>query len=201
MPDLIIKPTNTSGNKVIIQDQGAVTRLQTDDAGITITAPTIASMANCTFPAGTIVYVQTFELAGSDDTSTSIGWDNSGLQITIPSAKVALGSKIFVTYSHAFGVNQGTGHRRIDYKLQRTDPTDHTLFHAIKVGLTANDDNGTEHIRFNSSASGIDDDLGTGDHVYKLQFRKSEGTSENSGNIYYRNNTGAILNMTAMVIV
>ena len=50
MPDLIIKPTNTSGNKVIIQDQGAVTRLQTDDAGITITAPTIASMANCTFP-------------------------------------------------------------------------------------------------------------------------------------------------------
>ena len=52
MPDLIIKPTNTSGSKVIIQDQGAVTRLQTDDAGITITAPTIASMANCTFPAG-----------------------------------------------------------------------------------------------------------------------------------------------------
>ena len=55
MPDLIIKPTNTSGNKVIIQDQGAVTRLQTDNAGITITAPTIASMANCTFPDGHVI--------------------------------------------------------------------------------------------------------------------------------------------------
>ena len=41
MPDLIIKPIATSGNKVKIQDQGAVTRLQTEDAGVTITAPTV----------------------------------------------------------------------------------------------------------------------------------------------------------------
>ena len=41
MPDLVIKPTATSGNKVKIQDQGAVTRLQTEDAGVTITAPTV----------------------------------------------------------------------------------------------------------------------------------------------------------------
>ncbi|MBO58383.1 MAG: hypothetical protein CMA77_05245 [Euryarchaeota archaeon] len=54
MPDLIIKPENTSGNKVKIQDQGAVTRLQTDDAGITITAPTIADLSNVsgTLPVG-----------------------------------------------------------------------------------------------------------------------------------------------------
>ena len=55
MPNLIIKPQNTSGNKVLIQDQGSVTRLQTDDAGVTITAPTIASMANCTFPVGHVL--------------------------------------------------------------------------------------------------------------------------------------------------
>ena len=198
-------PTLKLGSTTALTESSGALTINVANPTVTLGSNTTfggdVSLSNATFPAGTIVYVQTFELAGSDDTSTSIGWDNSGLQITIPSAKVALGSKIFVTYSHVFGVNQGTGHRRIDYKLQRTDPTDHTLFHAIKVGLTANDDNGTEHIRFNSSASGIDDDLGTGDHVYKLQFRKSEGTSENSGNIYYRNSTGAILNMTAMVIV
>ena len=67
MPDLIIKPENTSGNKLILQDQGAVTRLQTDDAGITITAPTIASMANCTFPAGHVIkyYSQTRSSGGA----------------------------------------------------------------------------------------------------------------------------------------
>jgi len=75
MPDLIIKPTNTSGNKVIIQDQGAVTRLQTDDAGITITAPTIANMANCTFPSGMLVQSKVLftETGGSsiaNDTTT-----------------------------------------------------------------------------------------------------------------------------------
>ena len=40
MPNLTIKPVAAAGNKVILQDQAGNTRLQTDDAGITITAPT-----------------------------------------------------------------------------------------------------------------------------------------------------------------
>tara|TARA_B100000029_G_scaffold1025_1_gene1194 strand:+ start:203 stop:826 length:624 start_codon:yes stop_codon:yes gene_type:complete len=76
MPDLIIKPTNTSGNKVIIQDQGAVTRLQTDDAGITITAPTIANMANCTFPSGKVNNVFRFQ-----DTSGNIQTESTSYVI------------------------------------------------------------------------------------------------------------------------
>ena len=83
MPDLIIKPENTSGTKLILQDQGAVTRLQTDDAGITITAPTIASMANCTFPAGHVI--QTFA-----DTHTM------STPITVTSAAFSLGSDLEV---------------------------------------------------------------------------------------------------------
>ena len=55
MPNLTIKPVAAAGNKVILQDQAGNTRLQTDDAGITITAPTIASMANCSFPAGHLI--------------------------------------------------------------------------------------------------------------------------------------------------
>ena len=60
MPDLIIKPTATSGNKLILKDQAGGAVLTTADSGATIanatlTTPTIASMANCTFPAGHVV--------------------------------------------------------------------------------------------------------------------------------------------------
>ena len=43
MPNLTIKPVGAAGNKVIIQDQAGNTRLQTDDAGITITSPTLTT--------------------------------------------------------------------------------------------------------------------------------------------------------------
>jgi hypothetical protein len=46
MPDLIIKPTNTSGNKVIIQDQAGGAVLTTADSG--------ATLSNVTVTAGTL---------------------------------------------------------------------------------------------------------------------------------------------------
>ena len=60
MPDLIIKPKNQSGNKLILQDQSGSAVLTTADSGATyanatLTTPTIANMANCTFPAGHII--------------------------------------------------------------------------------------------------------------------------------------------------
>ena len=70
MPNLIIKPTATSGNKLILQDQAGGAVLTTADSGATyanatLTAPTIANMANCTFPSGKVNNV--FRL--SDNTS------------------------------------------------------------------------------------------------------------------------------------
>ena len=84
MPNLTIKPVAAAGNKVILQDQAGNTRLQTDDAGITITAPTIASMANCTFPAGHVIQsVQSTKLDASDmggttSFATITGTDQAG---------------------------------------------------------------------------------------------------------------------------
>ena len=59
MGNLIIKGKGGAGNKLIIQDQAGAAVLTTADSGATIanatlTTPTIASMANCTFPAGHI---------------------------------------------------------------------------------------------------------------------------------------------------
>ena len=57
MADLTIKPVGAPGNKLILQDQAGNPVLTTSDSGATVanatlTTPTIADMANCTFPAG-----------------------------------------------------------------------------------------------------------------------------------------------------
>ena len=62
MPALIIKPKDQSGNKLILQDQAGGAVLTTADSGATIanatlTAPTVADMSNCTFPAGMVIQV------------------------------------------------------------------------------------------------------------------------------------------------
>ena len=77
MPDLIIKPTATSGNKLILKDQAGGAVLTTADSGATIanatlTTPTIASMANCTFPVGHILQT-TLTTYHSGDTSSETG--------------------------------------------------------------------------------------------------------------------------------
>ena len=79
MPDLTIKPVAAAGNKLILQDQAGNTRLQTDDAGITITAPTVADMTNCTFPAGHVLQTVTAE-----DIDGTVAKPNSGSNSTNP---------------------------------------------------------------------------------------------------------------------
>ena len=59
MANLIIKPQNVSGDKVIIQDQAGGAVLTTADSGATwanatLPTPTIANMSNCTFPSGKV---------------------------------------------------------------------------------------------------------------------------------------------------
>tara|TARA_Y100000590_G_scaffold5929_1_gene7916 strand:- start:3770 stop:4351 length:582 start_codon:yes stop_codon:yes gene_type:complete len=70
MPDLIIKPQTNSGDRLRLQDRTGTDVLTTADSGATIanatlTTPTIASMANCTFPAGHPV-AETFFTQSSD---------------------------------------------------------------------------------------------------------------------------------------
>ena len=61
MPDLIIKPTATSWNKLILKSQDDTAVLTTSDSGVAIVAPTIANMANCTFPSGKVNNVFRFK--------------------------------------------------------------------------------------------------------------------------------------------
>lgn len=55
MPDLIIKPTATSGNKLILKDQAGGAVLTTGDSGATIANATLASTT--TFPSGHLLNI------------------------------------------------------------------------------------------------------------------------------------------------
>ena len=77
MPDLIIKPQTNSGDRLRLQDRTGTDVLTTADSGATyanatLTTPTIANMANCTFPVGHVV--QTVHVTyNSGSTSNNTG--------------------------------------------------------------------------------------------------------------------------------
>jgi hypothetical protein len=84
MPDLIIKPTNTSGNKLILQDQAGGAVLTTADSGATIAnatlttpnlgTPSAVTLTNATFPAGHILKVQQFIVGTGTSSINSTNW-------------------------------------------------------------------------------------------------------------------------------
>ena len=70
MPDLIIKPTNTSGNKLILKAQDDTAVLTTSDSGATASNVTLASTT--VFPAEHIIGIQ--QDVYSTTASTSSGY-------------------------------------------------------------------------------------------------------------------------------
>ena len=84
MPDLIIKPTATSGNKLILQDQAGGAVLTTADSGATIAnatlttpnlgTPSAVTLTNATFPAGHILKVQQFIVGTGTSSINSTNW-------------------------------------------------------------------------------------------------------------------------------
>ena len=93
MPNLTIKPVAAAGNKVIIQDQAGNTRLQTDDAGITLTTPNLGTpsavtLTNATFPAGHVIKHSVKALKDTDNIiSSGTAMFNSGIELVHATAK------------------------------------------------------------------------------------------------------------------
>jgi len=109
MPDLIIKPEATSGNKLILKDQAGGAVLTTADSGVTVanatlTTPTVADMSNCTFPAGHVLQVKHYTVTEVNALTTSYVnyWENA---ITLKSGS----SDVFVTCSFNVWMWDGAG--------------------------------------------------------------------------------------------
>ena len=123
MPDLIIKPAATSGNKLILKDQAGGAVLTTADSGVTagdtilatktgtetltnktLTAPTVADMSNCTFPAGHILKVQHKDDYTGTNSYTGTGMTQTGVGDTIT---YTAGNKIFIIFQMQYDVSGG----------------------------------------------------------------------------------------------
>ena len=180
MPDLIIKPENTSGNKVKIQDQGAVTRLQTEDAGITITAPTIASMANCTFPADHILYFKHTVLAASGGSHTNTDYStHGGVTVTVPAVTCNSVDNLTIIFNTYIYIAPGSAHCAIGIRGDRSAPS---AINYTEQNLGSDDETASAH-RLQATYVIYDNALSNADHTYRLQSRKGWGGASDAGNI------------------
>ena len=148
------------------------------------------------FPAGHIIYVDTTAFtatgAGSDPGTT---WTATSLSITVPSATVALCSKIYVSVSNAFQVSKLSAGTMASFRIALTSPSGSTIARANRLGNDGNDHNEFEFIGIN----GLDESLGSGDHIYQLQYSDAESKC---GVIYYHGvDTASISNITVMGVV
>jgi hypothetical protein len=99
MANLVIRPASGTGNKVVVQDQAGGAVITTADSGATIanatlTTPTIANMANCTFPVGHIIQFVT-----ATGNAASIAGQRSSYITTNVTGSITpklAGSKIYV---------------------------------------------------------------------------------------------------------
>ena len=124
MPDLIIKPTNTSGNKVIIQDQAGGAVLTTADSGATLGNSTqdnitrlgtvaTGNLANTAivYPAGHVIQT-TNTIYNSNDSSvttssTSARVNRSGaLNWTGQITNVGASNHVLVTMGFCFNIDK-----------------------------------------------------------------------------------------------
>ena len=193
----------SDGSTAILTESGGSVTL--DVSGGTLTSSTTqktAILAGGTYPNGHIVYVQKTAIPGVGTGNASTGWQTTDIPtITIPSAKVALGSKIFISAICGFAMADGTSHTRMDWKLHRTAPSDSTLVYANYIGDYGNTD--TQQISFTISPITIDESLGSGDHTYRISYRKAGGSGSAEAAYIYPAwaDSSAVYNYLAMVIV
>jgi len=117
MPDLIIKPTTTSGNKLILQDQAGGAVLTTADSGATAANLTLASTT--TFPAGHVI--QTTTHTGSN-TETTINTTNNQWSSTVVTGSITpkySNSSIIIHASFSAEVNNASSEVGVGFKFYK----------------------------------------------------------------------------------
>ena len=114
MPDLIIKPTNTSGNKVIIQDQAGGAVLTTADSGATFSGGNIGTVTAGVLNSGVtggsglsgiILQVANQNFGSSFQTSSNHSTYQTVTNLTHTNFVVGAGNKVFITLSLRATVN------------------------------------------------------------------------------------------------
>ena len=128
------------------------------------------------FPAGHVLYTQASNITSTDENGLATDYTATGNSITVASANVALGSKINIMFNNTFFVGYSGIEARVRVRVQRTSPSASTIFESLYMG------NHTSGISagFLWSGTTIDESLGSGDHIYQIQYKKHV-----SGDVYY----------------
>ena len=94
MANMIIKPA--AGGNLLIQDRAGGAVLSTGTSGHTLNAPTIANMANCTFPAGHLLQVLYHQQTSSDSNTTTTSTTYSTIAGLSKAITVLATSKVYI---------------------------------------------------------------------------------------------------------
>ena len=141
-------------------------------SSLTLTTPNLGTpsaitLTNATFPAGTIQFIDTVEVR-SVGQGTSTGWEDTGMSLTIPSATVALYSKLIIDVRNNIRINGSGTHCFAYWAVMRDQPSGDVWFKVHRYGHHADDG----HDVFSSFGGRfVDESLGTGDHRYKTQYK------------------------------
>jgi len=134
-------------------------------------------------PSGTVMYMDQVTVLSSGASGTETTYTPTGLEITVPSVSVALGTKIEIAFTNNIWAEYNStaaSQALIDIKLARTAPSAVDLFIGTSLGHYL--------LNFHISAiySGVvqDESLGSGDHTYKVMYRKAGGSANAAGSIF-----------------
>ena len=146
MPDLIIKPTNTSGNKVIIQVQAGGAVLTTADSGATLgnsTQDNITRLGTVTagnlsntaivYPSGHIIKTGLVQAAGQSSTTTQ-SWNYVHDEVVLTFTPLLATSSILLHASMGI-YKDAAGHGQFDFYKNASDFTETYNVTGLSFGL------------------------------------------------------------------
>jgi hypothetical protein len=120
------------------------------------------------FPAGHVLHTQSSNIDSTDGNAVDTSYTSTGNTITVVSANAALGSKIKISFTNNFWLTYTGIEARISARVQRTAPSASTIFESSYMGTHT----GGISCGFLWSGTTIDESLGSGDHVYQVQYKK-----------------------------
>jgi hypothetical protein len=152
------------------------------------------TLSNLTFPAGHIIQVEEKTTNGASSSSSSTGWLDTTLVHSITPKYES--SMIFISYNGMVGINKGTSHTRIDYRVLN-DTQSTTVIIKKYYGI---DDTASNLIQKPLSGIAYDFPSSTSQQTYKIQVRKANGSTSEAGNIAPDWYTGATHQIVLMEV-
>jgi len=151
MPDLIIKPTATSGNKLILKDQAGGAVLTTADSGATAANVTLASTT--TFPAGCIIKITTHsstaEVDPANDGNNGVEKDANDITVTCTA-----GNKLHIWVMGGYIYSNGPNTYKLGVKIKESGQSDVDVWlaHAVSRGTNEYYQDGIPSIMYSHTA-------------------------------------------------